>query len=543
MAKKSGEFSFNDLNSLMNKQSKWGGLMSEGAGVSEITEYIPTGNYILNAAFTGSVFQGIPGNRSIEIFGPSGTGKTYIMLNIAREAQKMGYYIIWYDSENAIESSQVKKFGCDVTKFRYEPVQTVQEFRSSVTYLVDALIEQKEAGNTIPKLMVILDSAGNLATQKEIDDAKAGQEKQDMTRPKVMKSIFRIIMSKMGVIGASFIFSNHCYSTMDLFSQQVAAGGCLIPGSLIRMADGNLKVIEDIVVGDMVETLDGPKMIDAIWRFEKPTITVEFEDGSKLECSRTHRFFIGDDVSEIFNDDAWVESQNLKEGMEVKQCAQLKTLKVKKVTENSSTKVCDLTVRDVQHYITDNGVINHNTGAEYGASVILLVNKAKLKEGTNQVGIIVNAKPTKNRFCKPVVVKFHIDYTKGLNPYVGLDEYYSWERCGVGRGKFITEKEYEKSPNEDYCRVEKPDGEVVYFAPSDSGRNICCDDGSIFPLGKIFTKEVWTQDRLERLDKYIQSEFKYADGVQVGELFEGDEENDEPDGEVDVEDMIKSQMD
>lgn len=408
MAKKSGEFSFNDLNSLMNKQSKWGGLMSEGAGVSEITEYIPTGNYILNAAFTGSVFQGIPGNRSIEIFGPSGTGKTYIMLNIAREAQKMGYYIIWYDSENAIESSQVKKFGCDVTKFRYEPVQTVQEFRSSVTYLVDALIEQKEAGNTIPKLMVILDSAGNLATQKEIDDAKAGQEKQDMTRPKVMKSIFRIIMSKMGVIGASFIFSNHCYSTMDLFSQQVAAGG---------------------------------------------------------------------------------------------------------------------------------------TGAEYGASVILLVNKAKLKEGTNQVGIIVNAKPTKNRFCKPVVVKFHIDYTKGLNPYVGLDEYYSWERCGVGRGKFITEKEYEKSPNEDYCRVEKLDGEVVYFAPSDSGRNICCDDGSIFPLGKIFTKEVWTQDRLERLDKYIQSEFKYADGVQVGELFEGDEENDEPGGEVDVEDMIKSQMD
>ena len=390
MAKQSGIFSFNDLNKEMSKNSKWGGLMSDGAGVSEIKDYIPTGNYILNAAFTGSLFQGIPGNRSVEIFGPSGTGKTYILLNIAREAQKKGYYIIWYDSENAIESSQVRKFGCDLNKFRYEPVQTVQEFRTSITTIVDALIEQREKGNAIPKLMIILDSAGNLATQKEIDDAKAGQEKQDMTRAKVMKSIFRIIMSKMGIIGASFLFSNHCYQTLDLFSQQQAAGG---------------------------------------------------------------------------------------------------------------------------------------TGAEYGASVILSVNKAKLKgDGNNQIGIIVNAKPTKNRFCKPVVVRFHIDYTKGLNPYVGLDEYYSWDRCGVGLGKFITEKEYDKLPDNEYkideCKkVVKSDGEVVYFAPSDTARSLCCDDGNSYPKIKIFTSEIWTADRLKRLDEYIKSEFKYADSVSVADVF------------------------
>lgn len=404
MAKNSGEFSFADINALMNKNSKWGGLMSDGSGVSEITEYIPTGNYILNAAFTGSLFQGIPNNRSVEIFGPSGTAKTYIMLNIARESQKKGYYVIWYDSENAIESSQVKKFGCDLTKFRYEPVQTVQEFRTSITTLVDTLIEEKEKGNKIPKLMIILDSAGNLATQKEIDDSKAGQEKQDMTRAKVMKSIFRILMSKMGIIGASFLFSNHCYQTMDLFSQQVAGGG---------------------------------------------------------------------------------------------------------------------------------------VGAEYGASVILLVNRSKLKNGTEQVGIIVNAKSTKNRFCKPVVVKFHVDYNKGLNPYVGLDDYYSWERCGVGRGKFITEKEYLKSPVDNAYKTQNIDGETLYFIPSDTARNICCDDGSIYPLNKLFSKEVWTKDRLERLDKYIQEEFKYADGTNPEDVFE---EDNEPDEDVSVDDLIKGQL-
>ena len=36
MAKNAGEFSFSDLNKEMSKNSKWGGLMSDGAGVSEI---------------------------------------------------------------------------------------------------------------------------------------------------------------------------------------------------------------------------------------------------------------------------------------------------------------------------------------------------------------------------------------------------------------------------------------------------------------------------------------------------------------------------
>jgi hypothetical protein len=44
---------------------------------------------------------------------------------------------------------------------------------------------------------------------------------------------------------------------------------------------------------------------------------------------------------------------------------------------------------------------------------------------------------------------------------------------------------------------------------------------------------VFTQERLERLDEYIQNEFKYADGVQINDLFEGD----------DVEADIANQMD
>lgn len=401
MAKQSGIFSFSDLNKEMSKNSKWGGLMSDGAGVSEITDYIPTGNYICNACLTGSVFKGAPNNRILCLSGESGTGKTYLLMNMAREAQKKGHYVIWYDSENAIELSQLVQFGVDPEKFRYEPVGTVQDFKTSITQTLDLLIEQKEAGNQIPNIFFVLDSVGNLATQKEIDDAKAASDKADMTRAKNIRAIFRIVAHKMGIVGATFAFSNHIYMSNDLFSQRIQSGG---------------------------------------------------------------------------------------------------------------------------------------KGLVYGASIILNLSKAKLKEGSDnlQTGIVVTAEPDKNRFCKPVKVKFYISYVNGMNPYVGLEEYISFERCGIQKGKFITEKEYSKSPNSEYIRVEKQDGEIVYFVPSETSRNYCLDNGETISPKELFTAKTFTNERLKRLDEYIQSEFKYAEGVKIDDLFEEEEET--------VDDQIKVQL-
>lgn len=242
------------------------------------------------------------------------TGKTYLLLNMCREAQKMGYFIVYYDSENAVDGELAEKFGVDLSLFRYEPVQTIQEFRSNVTTLIDMLIEQKEQGNEIPKIFIALDSAGNLASQKEIDDAKAYSDKADMSRAKVMKSVFRIMMSKLGIIGGSFIFTNHTYKSLDLYAQDIQSGGCLIPGSKVLMSDNSYKNIEEIEVGDYVMTLCGEKEILNTWEFEKPTYTVEFENGTKLTCSEDHRFYVGDENDDVTDDKNWICVKDLVEG-------------------------------------------------------------------------------------------------------------------------------------------------------------------------------------------------------------------------------------
>ena len=407
MAKKdSGEFSFDDLNKEMKKISSFGGIVSEGC-ISDIDEYVSVGNYICNAALTGSIFQGIPNNRITSLSGDPSTGKTYLCLNIAREAQKQGYYIYWYDTENTTDSYQLKKFGIDLDRIIYSPVGSVMEFKTSITNVLNTLISKKESGMKIPKILFVLDSLGMLSSEKEYNDALQGEDKVDLTRPKQLRSIFRIITQKLGIIGGTFVYTNHVYQTTDMYAQTKQNGGM---------------------------------------------------------------------------------------------------------------------------------------GGMYSASIILNLSKAKLKEGSDntQTGIIVTARPDKNRFVVPNTVKFYISYVNGMNKYVGLENYISWDRCGIDRGKFIDEKEYNKSPNEKYKRVECKDGTIKYFVQSDSGRNVCCDDGTCLPWKKLFTSQVFTQERLERLDKYIQSEFKYADGVQVNDLF--DEDVDDVDEEVSTDDMVKNQL-
>ena len=369
MAKK--EFSFDDINKELADLNPMGSIM-EHSNFSEVTEWIDTGNYHLNACVSGSLFGGWPNNRSCSIAGPSGTGKTYLILNSVKRAIDMGYNVIFYDSEAAVDRELMKKFGIDTNKVNYQPINTVQEFRTSVTSITSRMQEAKRAGAELPKVMIILDSAGNLATMKEIEDAKSGSEKSDMTRSKVLKSIFRIIMTPMADLKIPFLFTNHTYQTQDFISRQVAGGG---------------------------------------------------------------------------------------------------------------------------------------TGPEYAASIVLFLNKAQLKDSSGEkAGIVVTAKPNKNRFAKPQNIKFHLHFTEGMNRYVGLEQYIDWEEIGITKG--VIEK-----------------GEKV---PKKTARGwICKHLDETVPNNEFFTEKVFTQEVLEKIEARIKPMFNYSTEnreIDIDAILEADED-------------------
>lgn len=374
----SKEFSIAELQKELKKVNPFGDVISK-SDFSKITEWIDAGNYHLNAVFSGDLFGGIPNNRTICLAGDSGTGKTFLLLNMCREAQKKGYYVVYYDTEGAVDVDNIQAFGVDPDRFDHQPVSDIAKFRTSITTMVKKLMEAKEKGYTTPKIFVALDSLGMLATTKEIDDAISGNTAADMTRAKTIRSLFRIITSDLTGLGIPFVFTNHTYASTGMFPTINLSGG----GGLI-----------------------------------------------------------------------------------------------------------------------------------YSASVILALSKAQIKEGTMQTGIIVSVKTLKNRFGKPIPIKFHIRWDRGMNRFIGMEEYMSWDTCGIQKGTIHSQKDYDKwsEADKEKARPMEVNGEAMWFYPKETARNYIVKHlGKGVTSQELFTEEVWTEDVLKQInEKCIKPKFSYG---------------------------------
>lgn len=306
-------FSFDELDKQMTKIDPLGSIITENE-FSKIDDWISTGNYLLNAQVSGSIFKGTPNSRSIVFSGVSGTGKTFVILNSVREAQKKGYYVIYGDSEAAVDEDIMIKFGIDPAKVRYQPLKTVLQTRHFITNLCATLKEKKKGGFDIPKIAMVIDSLGNLATDKEIGDAMSGSDKRDMTKQQNLKSMFRVITTDLAELKIPLFVANHVYAAIgSYFPQNVQSGGCLIAGTLVQTPEGLIK-IEDLQKGDKVITLEGEREVTETFEFEKPTFLVELEDGSKFEVSNDHRFLVNEDWTE---ESSWKCAEELTENDEI----------------------------------------------------------------------------------------------------------------------------------------------------------------------------------------------------------------------------------
>jgi RecA/RadA recombinase len=185
--------------------------------------------------------------------------------------------------------------------------------------------------------------------------------------------------------------------------------------------------------------------------------------------------------------------------------------------------------------------ISGGGGAIYNASIIVQLSKAGLKEGeigsngfAMKTGIVVTSKPAKNRFARPLPVKFHISFYKGMNPYVGLEQFINWENCGIQRGKLIAEKDFIKHFKEGTevynktlpTRFEVTDEEgnvkVFYFEDKPTARTIVVRHlcAEVKP-NELFTSRVINETVLRELDeKVIKKTFMLPNIGSIDDLSE-----------------------
>jgi len=227
MAKKNNsELSFKEMRTMMEGISKKTSIVIETE--KKEFSYINTGIYMLNALLSKSILNGgISKNRFTVFAGEESVGKSYLCYNIARNAQKEGYSVIYIDTEFSIELAELEDFGIDISEDNFMLIRSnkVEDLKMMISQFLDKLKEQKLKGLDISKTIIFLDSIGQLASIKETEDAIEGKNKVDMSRAKAIKSLFRIITADLGFLEIPLVATNHIYMSQDLFPKAIQSGG------------------------------------------------------------------------------------------------------------------------------------------------------------------------------------------------------------------------------------------------------------------------------------------------------------------------------
>ena len=244
--------------------NEFASVVEEGVQAADVSGYIDTGSYILNALLSGSIYDGLPNNKITALAGESATGKTFFALGMCKQFldDNPDSAVIYFESESAITKDMIESRGIDSSRIVIVPVTTVQEFRTQSIKIVDQYIEDQSD----MKMMFVLDSLGMLSTTKEIEDTAAGSETKDMTRAQLVKGAFRVLTLKLGKAGVPLVVTNHTYDEMGLFAKKVMGGG-----------SGLKYAASSIVFLSKKKEKDGKDVIGNIihCRNEKSRLTVE----------------------------------------------------------------------------------------------------------------------------------------------------------------------------------------------------------------------------------------------------------------------------
>jgi hypothetical protein len=75
------------------------------------------------------------------------------------------------------------------------------------------------------RVMIVIDSIGNLASKKEVEDALNEKSVADMSRAKQLKSLFRMITPYLTLKDIPMVVVNHTYKEIGLYPKDIVGGG------------------------------------------------------------------------------------------------------------------------------------------------------------------------------------------------------------------------------------------------------------------------------------------------------------------------------
>lgn len=204
-------------------------IAKDGLICGDISGYIDTGIYTLNALTSGKLLGGgFPKGKVVALAGEKGTGKTFILINsLAKHLNKnLKAEVILFESEGALTKKMLEERGVDLDRVAVFPVSTVEEFRHQSLLALEYLDKKWEKDGEYPDVVVALDSLGMLGTEFEQETSRTNDNKADMgKRAQLIKSVFRNITLKLSLLQIPMIITNHTYKGMGKYDPTKMGGG------------------------------------------------------------------------------------------------------------------------------------------------------------------------------------------------------------------------------------------------------------------------------------------------------------------------------
>lgn len=182
-------------------------------------DMIPTSIPIINVALSGRLDGGLTPGLTMWA-GPSKHFKTAFSLLMAKSY--LDKYddaaLLFYDSEFGTPQSYFDTFGIDTERVLHTPVTDVEQLKFDIMQQLSTI----ERGD---HLIIVIDSIGNLASKKEVEDALDQKAVADMSRAKQMKSLFRMVTPHLSMKDIPLVVVNHTYKEIGLYPKDIVGGG------------------------------------------------------------------------------------------------------------------------------------------------------------------------------------------------------------------------------------------------------------------------------------------------------------------------------
>ena len=183
----------------------------------------PTPIKLFNIALSGSVNGGLPGGITM-LAGESRSFKSIIALIFVKSwmTKNPDGVVLYYENEGGTPQAYWDMLGIDMDRVIKAEITYIEQLRNDIVNQIDVESGEMKDGE---KVMIMVDSIGMIASRKELEDSREGNEVEDMTRAKKLASMYRCIMPSIKQRDIPCVIINHVYKTQEKYAKDVVTGG------------------------------------------------------------------------------------------------------------------------------------------------------------------------------------------------------------------------------------------------------------------------------------------------------------------------------